>query len=343
MPCLLCSFDAFITDFALIAIFPVIYNRKGCHIYNNINITTVTYQRIILLGDCCLYSTSSNSSEPSEQTEGLSSKPLFEPIEVFTNIHLKETKDDIRKKYSKMRGIYSFQCLITNNYYIGSAQSLYNRFYLHTGGYHSNIILQNAIKKYGLNNFVFSIYKAVPKDSNLLGKLELQQLESDLIASFDYKILYNLTLNSATNKGLKHSPEAILKMKEARASYIHPLDRPVYVYDKDLNLLAYMDSITQAGDKLGIDRNVLASYLGTNKVWRNLYIFKEILVEGSTMEGLESSLLQPVKKYLGSEKSLFVYDLEGNLLYEFASRLAGSKQLGVHNTNIGDYIKSGKP
>ena len=75
-----------------------------------------------------------------------------------------------------MRGIYSFQCLITNDYYIGSAQNLYNRFYLHTGGYHSNIILQNAIKKYGLQNFIFSIYEAVPKDSNLLNKLELQQL-----------------------------------------------------------------------------------------------------------------------------------------------------------------------
>jgi group I intron endonuclease len=73
--------------------------------------------------------------------------------------------------------------LVTNNYYIGSAQDLYRRFYLHTNGYSSNIILQNAIKKYGLQNFVFSIYAAVPTDSDLLDKLELEQLESKIISS----------------------------------------------------------------------------------------------------------------------------------------------------------------
>lgn len=164
-------------------------------------------------------------------------KPQPKPIKVYVNIHLKETRDNIRKEYSQ-RGIYSFQCLITNDYYIGSAQNLARRFYEHTCGYHSNVILQNAIKKYGLENFVFSIYKAVPLDSDLLNKSVLEQLESELINSFDQKTLYNLNKNYATNKGLKHSAESRLKMKELRIKRRHSLEKPVFVYDKNLKLVA---------------------------------------------------------------------------------------------------------
>lgn len=269
-------------------------------------------------------------------------KPQPEPEKVYTNLHLKETRDNIRKECSQ-RGIYSFQCLITNDYYIGSAQNLSRRFYEHTHGFHSNIILQNAIKKYGLKNFVFSVFKAVPLNSDLLNKSELERLESEIINSFDQKTLYNLSKNHATNKGLKHSAESKLKMKELRIQRGHPLEKPVFVYNKDLKFLARFENLTQTCKQIRIDHSVLAKYLGTDKVWRNQFIFKDILLEGSIAEDIDTSLVTTAAIYKGGEKSLFVYNIEGSLVHKFSSYIEAVNKLGIPYTNINIYIKTGRP
>jgi hypothetical protein len=91
-------------------------------------------------------------------------------------------------------------------------------------------------------------------------------LESKIISSFDYKILYNLTLNSATNKGLKHSAESKLRMKKLRIERGHPLEKPVYVYDKDLKFIGRYNSLADTARATGAERNVISGYLGTDKV-----------------------------------------------------------------------------
>jgi hypothetical protein len=67
----------------------------------------------------------------------------------------------IFKYYYKKSGIYGFRCNITNDLYIGSAINLEKRIKEHLNGKKSNILLQRALKKYGLINFEIIIYEVV--------------------------------------------------------------------------------------------------------------------------------------------------------------------------------------
>jgi hypothetical protein len=63
-------------------------------------------------------------------------------------------------------------------------------------------------------------------------------------------------------------------MKELRIQRGHPLEKPVFFcYDKDLILLARFDNLVEASNKTGVHRSILSKYLGTDKVWRNKYVF----------------------------------------------------------------------
>jgi len=162
---------------------------------------------------------------------------------IFPNVHRKKTVVEICRSLSKRRGLYAFQCLITKGLYIGSSQNLWKRFYQHSLGHRSNIILQHAINKYGLINFIFVVFKSVAAKSNLLDKKELEKSESALVAGFDKKLLYNINNNTARRRGIMHTTEAKLRMRELRLQRGHPLERVVYVYDKALNFVAKFDSL----------------------------------------------------------------------------------------------------
>jgi group I intron endonuclease len=55
--------------------------------------------------------------------------------------------------YPQNPGTYCFLNKVNNKVYIGSAQCLYNRINNHLNGKQSNLLLQRAIKKYGLISF----------------------------------------------------------------------------------------------------------------------------------------------------------------------------------------------
>ncbi|MCZ6910150.1 MAG: GIY-YIG nuclease family protein [Rickettsia endosymbiont of Ixodes persulcatus] len=193
----------------------------------------------------------SYSSEAENGREAENGKLV--PIKTYGDLQLKETKTQITKDFPCHTGLYGFKCLITNDMYVGSAQKIHRRYYEHINGFHSNIVLQHAFKKYGLENFSFIIYVAVSADLNVLTKSALEELESKLISSFNSETLYNLTKNTATNKGLRHTEEAKLRMKELRNERGHPNQKPVYVYDENLNLIKCLETQAELRKTIGID------------------------------------------------------------------------------------------
>jgi group I intron endonuclease len=62
-----------------------------------------------------------------------------------------------RKKYFNTSGIYCFLNKINGKRYIGLANSIYKRFKQHLRGESGSPKFENALKKYGINNFEFSI------------------------------------------------------------------------------------------------------------------------------------------------------------------------------------------
>lgn len=56
-------------------------------------------------------------------------------------------------------GVYCFISTINNKQYIGSAKDLHLRLIEHLANKKSNVALQSAIEKYGLDKFNFGIYE----------------------------------------------------------------------------------------------------------------------------------------------------------------------------------------
>jgi len=62
-------------------------------------------------------------------------------------------------------GVYGFQNISTGEIvYIGSTTDLWRRVLQHINGEKSNVILQNAFSKYGLESFRFLVFLIVPLD-----------------------------------------------------------------------------------------------------------------------------------------------------------------------------------
>jgi group I intron endonuclease len=127
----------------------------------------------------------------------------------LNNLHIRTTFLSYRKLLNQKSGVYAFINLINGKRYIGSGINLYRRFLVHIVGRSSNILLQRAFKKYGLNNFEFVIYAYSDYDLSLI-----IDLENKFISSFPFTMLYKLTPAAGSMFGYKHSAESIIKMEE---------------------------------------------------------------------------------------------------------------------------------
>ncbi len=104
-------------------------------------------------------------------------------------------------------GIYYIKNKINNKIYVGLSINIGDRIRKHmkdlSEGFHSNIELQRAWRKYGKNNFEFGVLEECLKD-------ELENKEICWIAKYDsYKSGYNRTIGGYGNSGV--SEESIIK------------------------------------------------------------------------------------------------------------------------------------
>lgn len=100
----------------------------------------------------------------------------------------------------KIIGIYKITNLVNNKKYIGSSIDCYRRLeYEHKKGKYSSELLQRAISKYGINNFVFEVIECVLSESlNLENKKYLIEREN-------YWICFYQSLSRATGYNLDYA------------------------------------------------------------------------------------------------------------------------------------------
>lgn len=124
----------------------------------------------------------------------------------------------IPDEHKKASGIYIIRNLINSKVYVGSAVCLRKRYRSHLGalirGAHSNIKLQNAVRKYGLQSFSFdllelcSLADLVAKEQEWLDRLEVVNTG------------YNIAPVAGSVFGLKATEETKKKMSIARMGRI---------------------------------------------------------------------------------------------------------------------------
>jgi group I intron endonuclease len=124
-------------------------------------------------------------------------------------LHLAEIQKIIKKEFKNKPGIYGFLSKSTNKFYIGSSIDLSTRFNKHIKGFQSNILLQNAINKYNLQDFIFVVFEyCEPKEL-----ISREQFYIDNI-----KPEYNINPKAGSSLGYIHTEESIAKMSDKKLS-----------------------------------------------------------------------------------------------------------------------------
>jgi group I intron endonuclease len=142
----------------------------------------------------------------------------IDPRKIYDNIGELSTIDKIRTELDGLKGIYGFFCKIDNKLYVGSSENLVKRFNEHIKNQKSNIKLQRAILKYGLNNFYYIVFEFY----NLNDKVLLIDIETIYLSSFKIEYLYNFKLIARSMLGYKHTIETKQKMLNRYSKYQHP-------------------------------------------------------------------------------------------------------------------------
>lgn len=111
-------------------------------------------------------------------------------------------------------GIYSFINTVNGKQYIGSAKDFYLRLNEHLNNKKSNLSLQKAFSKHGIDKFRWVIYEYFSYENKIISNEALTTLETNYIKAFDFSTLYNFKFEATSMLGYKHTDEAKQKMIE---------------------------------------------------------------------------------------------------------------------------------
>ena len=179
--------------------------RSNSLLYNR-NIYRIPRQKVVTaVASSRYYSTSKSDSESFDL-------PL--PILTFDKLNDEDFIKSCRGLLKDKGGIYCFANTVNGNRYIGSAKDFYLRLNEHLANKKSNLALQKAFTKYGLDKFNFIIYEYFTYKSKIISNKALTDLETSYIIKFDFNSLYNFKATATSSLGYKHTEEARLKMIE---------------------------------------------------------------------------------------------------------------------------------
>lgn len=117
---------------------------------------------------------------------------------------------------TQLSGIYAIIHHESGRHYIGSAVHITRRWATHRAylkrGDHQNSYLQRAWNKHGSAAFGFFVIEIVEPD-------RLIEVEQEWIDRLWAKGLYNRRRDAASNRGVKHRPESIAKMRAVQKGH----------------------------------------------------------------------------------------------------------------------------
>lgn len=135
------------------------------------------------------------------------------PVYIFHHLDTNETKNNLMKTLKGLSGVYLIFNRVTGDYYVGSAST--NRFsvrcFNHLIHLTGSKLIKNAVKKYGLKNFVFIVLELFPEIINKENNKKLLDLEDFYLKSLLPN--YNILTEAGNSYGYKHTEITRIKMK----------------------------------------------------------------------------------------------------------------------------------
>lgn len=277
-------------------------SNKGNIKYNKVNSKRWFNQSMVKRG----YSTNrpSDNIEISERLEIILQELGLNPVYVYENLNLEDTRKQILNDTRGLSGIYMIVNKITKDYYIGSAATnrFYARFCNHVIYFRGSKIVKLAIKKYDLKNFAFIVLDLYPNIVTKENNKELLDLEDkylkllvpnyNILTEAGYSFGYKHTeidrkkmkdiysdarreIIGNINKGKKLSPETIEKMREKALNRPPMLDitkqkcivntRPVVLYNLNGTIYGEYYTILDAAKSINCGEKTIRRALKTEK------------------------------------------------------------------------------
>ena len=245
------------------------------------------------------YSTSKSDSQSSDLP------PV--PILTVNNLNNKDCIKSFRILLKDKGGIYSFINMVNGNQYIGSAKDLYLRLNEHLENNKSNVALQKAFAKYGLDQFKFCIFEYFTYESKIISHKALTDLETSYINRFNFENLYNFKATATSSLGYKHTEEARLKMVN---HYKDKNNHPMFGKTHSEEALALISKPGELNPMFGKKHS----------------------------EATKASMSKKKNKYpLG----VGIFDLDDNLIFKFNNNVELAKHLDISKVTVGKYLNSG--
>lgn len=160
----------------------------------------------------------------------------FPLVKGYTDLHIKENFKLAKAALKGRSGVYCIICLITGAVYVGSSINLAERLNDHIIEGNTNVRLQNAITKYGLEHFVFIVVEFVePDSSSCLSEeakvylLSREQFYLDCLFILPKNLRYNISkVAEASFSGLNHLPETRERISKSLKGRFSGVNNPIF-------------------------------------------------------------------------------------------------------------------
>lgn len=200
-------------------------------------------------------------------------------------------------------GVYCYINLLNDKLYIGSTIDLSRRHIEHVKGKASCITLQNAVKKYGWNNFAYSLLEEV------LNENQLVEREDYWIQQYDFDNLYNILPYAYSCLGVKRSKETKERMSDA-----NPNKRMVAQYSTvDGSLINTFSALQKAARETNLDTSNIQKACSKSGwtcggfFWR--YVEDEVLENIPDRKVVQSTKRRPIAQLdINTNEIIKVFD-----------------------------------
>jgi len=132
---------------------------------------------------------------------------------IFDALHVPSNYEIALFLLKGLSGIYCFRHITSGKMYIGQALNLSLRIIQHIKGNNSNVLLQRAIKRYGISSFEFLVVEFVAETSLLTTR---EQLHLDLLFNLPKDLRYNICPTASSWLGCTHIAETLARISVAR-------------------------------------------------------------------------------------------------------------------------------
>lgn len=241
-----------------------------------------------------------------------------------------------------MIGIYKILNNITGDFYIGSSCNLKQRKNTHfrslRKGTHHSIILQRAVNKYGIDNFIFEIIENCKKEK----LIEKEQYYFDLLYP-----LYNIAKKAGSTIGIKNTDEQKNKKRiYAIKNNVKPPAKTWIDKQKSVRMLEYetleilhvFDSISQACRFIGKDEtfcSTISSCCGNKRysAFGYRWCYSENPISELRYKKEKKAWNKGLKTNNNKSKKVKQYDLQHNFIKEWSSVKEAEKSTGKGISN----------